>query len=63
MSDSFFDAARLSGDYPPKGWGWKEPARQRELLYAHFAKPNAIIEPWMRGEAARLGMSQPDETD
>jgi hypothetical protein len=59
VSDPFFDAARASGTYPPKGWGWKENARQRQLLEQHFAKPNAEISAWMHGEAARLGVVVP----
>jgi hypothetical protein len=55
MSDPFFDAERLAGNYPPKGWGWKESYQQRELLESHFAK-GGNVEPWMIYEARRLGI-------
>jgi hypothetical protein len=56
MSDHFFDAARAAGEYPPKGWGWKTRARQRQLLSEHVAK-GCELEPWMVIEAYRLGIS------
>jgi hypothetical protein len=56
MSDSLFDADRAAGEYPPKGWGWKDAARQRELLLQHFSK-GGEIEPWMQREAQRLQIS------
>lgn len=56
MSDAFFDAMRASGEYPPKGWGWRDASNQRELLHRHFSKEYPEIEPWMMDEALRLGM-------
>lgn len=70
MSDSFFDADRAGGEYPPKGWGWKDTAAQRDILQKHFDK-GGDIDPWMTREAARLGCTvrkeaakpMPGETD
>jgi hypothetical protein len=58
MSDGFYDALRDCGEYPPKGWGWKSIERRRQILSAHFAKPNAAIDPWMEREADRLGIER-----
>jgi hypothetical protein len=60
MSDSAFDAARLCGEYPPKGWGWKSVESQRMALADHFERPRAVIEPWMHREADRLGVPLPN---
>ena len=32
MSDSFFDADRAAGLYPPKLWGWQSEDYQRKYL-------------------------------
>jgi hypothetical protein len=61
MTDSTFDAARACGEYPPKGWGWKDADQQRKALLAHFDKGGALIDPWMIREATRLGLNPPDE--
>lgn len=62
MSDHFFDADRDAGEYPPKGWGWKDSATQRVKLAEHFWRVNSRIEPWMEREAKRLGVPLPTRT-
>ena len=59
MTDAFFDAARSEGEYPPKGWGWKDDDQQRKALAKHFWQICSHIDPWMKREAARLGLPLP----
>lgn len=62
MSDMLFDADRSAGEYPPKGWGWKDTAQQRKALANHFWRINSTIDPWMEREADRLGVPMPSRT-
>jgi hypothetical protein len=62
MSDHFFDADRASGEYPPKGWGWKDRDQQRKALANHFWRINSQIDQWMIGEAERLNIPLPTRT-
>ncbi len=45
MSDAYFDGLRASGEYPPKGWGWKCHGEQIRCAL-NFIK-NGVREPWL----------------
>jgi hypothetical protein len=40
MGDSFFDARRATGDYPPKGWGWQSHEYQRNEIIRRLKLDN-----------------------
>jgi hypothetical protein len=59
MSDAFFDADRLCGTYPPKGFGWLDEDRQKVRVLEYFAQGRR--DPWMYQWSKEHGMVLPAE--
>ena len=58
MSDSYFDVARTSGEYPRKGYSWQTEAEKREEIERKIAR--GWREPWIIKEAKRMGIEVND---
>jgi len=57
MSDSFFDADRAAGLYPPKGWGWYSEDAKKRVVTRLLKEENP--DPWVLNEAKILNIKMP----
>lgn len=60
MSDSYFDAARASGEYPRKDYGRQTAAEKHTEITRKIQ--NGWRLPWVLREAERMGIPVPANT-
>ncbi len=56
VSDAYFDAARMAGTYPPKGYGWLDEDKKRQRVINELKRGSD--DEWVQREKRRLQIEE-----